>query len=106
MINNGGTEVVTDIHIGEIRTRVANIWLREDGIVQIVVDPGCEYTLADTREGFEAIVKLSNGKRRPLLADGRNLKSLDSAARQEAAAFEEAMSGAILIDSAVSRMIG
>jgi hypothetical protein len=106
MNNNGGTQMVTDIHIEEIRTRVAKFWLREDGIVQFVVDPGCEYTLADAREGFETIIKVSKGKLRPLLADGRNLKSLDSGARQESAAFEEAMSGALLIDSPVSRIIG
>jgi hypothetical protein len=105
MNNNGGIEMVTDNHIGEIRTRVAKIWLRENGIVQLIIDPGAKLTLADTREGLECIVKLGKGKRRPLLIDARNLKSMDFAARHETAAFEEVMSAAILIDSAVSRMI-
>ncbi len=97
--------MVTDIHIGEIRTRVAKIWLREDGIVQIGMDPGAKFTLVDTREGLEGIVKVSKGQRRPLLVDARNLKSADFAARHETATFEEITSVAILINSAVSRMI-
>ncbi|HKI53126.1 MAG TPA: STAS/SEC14 domain-containing protein [Anaerolineales bacterium] len=95
-----------DNHIGETRTRVAKIWLREDGIVQMVVDHQAKYTLADTKEGLACIVKVSKGKRRPLLADARNLKTMDFAGRQESAAFKDVMSVAILIDSAVSRMIG
>ncbi|HKI53127.1 MAG TPA: hypothetical protein VJ987_03310 [Anaerolineales bacterium] len=90
----------------EIRNRVAKIWLREDGIIQMVVDPRAKYTLADTRESLESIVKASKGKRRPLLADVRNIESADFATRQETAAFEEATSVGVLIDSRVSRLIG
>ena len=36
MNNNGGAQMVTDNRIGEVRTRLEKIWLREDGIVQIV----------------------------------------------------------------------
>ena len=69
MNNNGGAEMVTDNHIGEVRTRVVKIWLREDGIVQIVVLPGAEYTLADAKQGLAGIDQVSNGKRRPMLVD-------------------------------------
>jgi hypothetical protein len=98
--------MVTDNHIGEIRTRVAKVWLRDDGIVQLVIDPGAKYTLADIGEGNEGIVKLSKGQRRPLLVDAKNIKSVDFATRKEAATFAEITSVAILIDSALSRMIG
>jgi hypothetical protein len=106
MNNKRGAEMVTDNRIEEVRTRVLKIWLREDGIVQNVVDPGAEITLADLREGLAGIDKVSKGQRRPLLVDSRNLKSMDRNARQKIAAFEEITSIAILIDSAVSRMIG
>ena len=106
MNNNGGAEMVTDKPKGEIRTRVFKIWLREDGIVQNVVDPGAEYTLADATEVLAGIDKVSKGQRRPLLVDSRNIKSMDRNARQEVATFEGITSIAILIDSAVSRMIG
>ncbi|MGB7874967.1 MAG: hypothetical protein WBL25_11340 [Anaerolineales bacterium] len=106
MNNNRDTQMVTDKPIGEIRTRVGKIWLRDDGIVQLVIDPGTKYTLADTRESSAGIVKLSKGQRLPLLADARNLKSVDFAARKETAAFDQVMSAAMLIESAVSRVIG
>jgi hypothetical protein len=98
--------MATDIHTGEIRTRFGKIWLREDGIIQFAIDPGAKFTLADTREGLAGIIKISNGQSRPLLVDARDLKSVDLAARNETAAFEEVLAAAMLIDSAVSRMIG
>ena len=106
MNNNGGTQMVTDKPIGEIRTRVGKIQLRDDGIVQLVIDPGAKYTLADIGEGNEGIVKLSKGQQRPVLVDARNIKSVDFAARKEAATFAEITSAALLINSALSRMIG
>jgi hypothetical protein len=106
MNHHTGAEMATDIHTGEIRTRFGKIWLREDGIVQMFINPGAKFTLADARESSAGIVKLSQGRRRPILADARGLKSADLAARNETAALEEVMSAAMLIESAVSRMIG
>ena len=106
MNNNGGAEMVTDNHIGEIRTRFAKIWLGEDGIVQMDIFTKAEYTLGDIRESLEGIGKVSKGQRRPLLVDARNVRSIDFAARQEAASYETATSVAILIDSPVSQFIG
>ena len=98
--------MVTDNHIGEIRTRFAKIWLGEDGIVQMDIFTKAEYTLGDIRESLEGIGKVSKGQRRPLLVDARNVRSIDFAARQEAASYESATSVAILTDSPVSRFIG
>ena len=98
--------MVTDIHIKEVQNRVDKIWLREDGIVQTVVFPGAEYTLVDAKQNLASIVQVSNGKRLPLLVDIRNAKTLERAARQEFAADEWVTSTALLIDSALSRMIG
>ena len=106
MNNNRGAQTTEDDHTGEVRTRFSKIWLREDGIIQMVFDPGSEFTLTDTRESLECIVKLSKGKRYPLLVDMRDIKSADYGARQEAATFEDAISLAALISSPVSRMIG
>jgi len=106
MNNNGGTQMVTDKPMGEIRTRVGKILLREDGIVQLVIDPKAEYTLADIGEGNAGILQASNGQQRPVLVDARDIKSVDFAARKEAANFAEITSVAVLIHSMVSRMIG
>jgi hypothetical protein len=106
MNNNGGTEMVTDIHIKEVQNRVEKIWLREDGIVQIFVKPGAVYTLAEAKQTLAGIDQISNGKLCPVLVDFRNIKTMERAAREELAACQGVTSAALLIDSALSRMIG
>ena len=106
MNNNRGAGLVTDIHIKEVQNRIEKIWLREDGIIQDFVLPTAEYTLEDAKQGLAAIDQVSNGKLRPMLVDLRNIKTIDRAARQEAAAFEGVTSSAILIGSALSWFIG
>ncbi len=79
--------MVTDNRIIEVQNRVEKIWLREDGIVQTVVLPGAEYTLVDAKQNLASIVQVSKGKRRPLLVDIRNIKTVQYAARQELTAI-------------------
>ena len=76
------------------------------GSFKLVVLPRAEYTLEDAKQGLAAIDQVSNGKLRPMLVDLRNIKTIDRAARQEAAAFEGVTSSAILIGSALSWFIG
>ena len=106
MNNHGGAEMVTDTRIGEVQTRVEKIWLREDGIVQIFVKPGAVYTLVEAKQTLAGIDQVSNGKLRPVLVDFRNIKTMERAAREELAACQGVTSAALLIDSALSRMIG
>ena len=98
--------MITDNQIGEVQTQCAKTWLREDGIVQMVVFPGAVFTLVEAKQTLADIDQVSNGKLRPMLADVRNIKTIDRAARQEAAAFEGVTSSAILIDSALGWFIG
>ena len=65
MNNHGGTEMVTDTRIEVVQTRVEKIWLREDGIIQIVAMPKAEYMLADAKEGIAGIVQVSKGRATP-----------------------------------------
>ena len=102
----GGTEMVTDNRIPEIQNRVEKIWLREDGIVQIFVKPGAEYTFAEAKQTLAGIDQVSNDKLRPVLVDFRNIKTMERAARQELAACKGVTSAALLIDSVLSQMIG
>ncbi len=106
MNNNRGAGLVTDIHIKEVQNRIEKIWLREDGIIQDFVLPTAEYTLEDAKQGLAAIDQVSNGKLHPILVDTRNIKTMERAAREELAAVKGVTSAAILIDSALSRMIG
>jgi len=92
-----------------ILTRVAKVWLGENGIVQLNNFPNTQETLADAKENIAAVAKASQGRRLPLLADLRNLKSIDREAREyyagnEAAKFFRAC--VLLIDSPVSRIMG
>ena len=93
----------------EIVTRYAVSRLSPEGIVLKVTSPGAEYTLADAREELEAVWKISGGRRRPLLADIRNIKSIDQDARSFYAGAESASrvaAVALLISSPLSRIIG
>ncbi len=98
--------MVTDNRIPEIQNRVEKIWLREDGIVQIFVKPGAEYTFAEAKQTLAGIDQVSNDKLRPVLVDFRNIKTMERAARQELAACKGVTSAALLIDSVLSQMIG
>ena len=98
--------MVTDNRIIEVQNRVEKIWLREDGIVQDFVLPGAEYTLEDAKQGLAAIDQVSNGKLHPMLVDLRNIKTMERAAREDLATVKGVTSIAVLIDSALSRMIG
>ena len=64
-----------------IETRIAKIWLDQEGIVQAEFLPGVEVTLDDARELTLALNSLCQGKKRPFLSDSRLLKSMDRDAR-------------------------
>ena len=95
-----------------VTTRIAKIWLGEDGIVRSV--PCAKVvtlvlTLADAKETFSAILKVSKGRKRPYLSDIRKIKSVDRESREYFASEEvaNAISAiAMLIGSPVSRIIG
>ena len=91
-------------------TRIAKIWQGEEGIVRGVGSlNSIEATITDAMEICSAIFKVSEGKKRPLLVDIKNVKSATRETREyfagdEAARIIEAM--ALLIGSPVGRMIG
>lgn len=92
-----------------LEMRTQKIWLREDGILQIHSFPGSEQELRDAEENIRAASLLAGGKRRPALVDLRKIKSMSREARlyyagEETAKVESA--AALLVDSAVSRVIG
>lgn len=92
-----------------IETRTAKIWLGEDGMVRAVLSPNAQVTLADAKEHIEALVKVCEGKKRPILVDMSRTKSLDAEARayytvEEGPKIEQAT--ALLVGSPVSKIIG
>jgi hypothetical protein len=65
----------------EIKTRVARIWLDEEGIAGIVYLPGSEETLEDAEINHAALIKINGGKKRPLFINPELQKSVSREAR-------------------------
>lgn len=92
----------------EIVTRTSRIRLGEDGIVRADIFPGVEQTLEDAKEQVAAVWKVGHGRKRPVLVDMREVKSLSREARvyyanDETARFRSA--SALLVSSAVTRVL-
>ncbi|MGB9128761.1 MAG: hypothetical protein WCB97_03860 [Thiobacillus sp.] len=93
----------------EQTSRVARLWLGEDGIVRIIHVPGAEVTLEDAKETMAAYLKINQGKRRPLFIDTKTMKSMTRETRQYYSggeAAEVASAAAIIVGTPVSRVLG
>lgn len=93
----------------EQTSRVASIWVGDDGIARIIHVPGAEVTLEDARETMTVYKKLNNGKRLPLFIDTKTMKSLSREARHFYASDEAAAcasAAAIMVGTPVSRVLG
>lgn len=93
----------------EQNSRVAKLWLGDDGIVRIIHVPGAELTMEDVQETMAAYLKLYKGKRRPLLIDTKTMKSMAREARHYYAgeeAVKVASAAAIIVGTPVSKVLG
>lgn len=91
-----------------IRTRTADIRLREDGIMHTIFLPGAEETLADAQEGMRIARQIASGRRFPILVDLRPVKSQDREARayyNDRDAMQSISAIALLVGSRVSTLI-
>lgn len=101
---------MTDGHMDNRQSsRVARLWIGEDGIVRIIHVHDAEVTLADAQETMAVYLSLYGGKRRPLLVDTATLKSISRAARtyyagEDAARVASAV--ALIVATPVSRVLG
>jgi hypothetical protein len=92
----------------EQTSRLARIWVGEDGIVRIIWVPGAEVTLQDAQELMVDYHKLRKGRRLPLLVDTRSMKSFARGARHLFAGEEaqgSANAVAIIVDSPVTTVM-
>jgi hypothetical protein len=92
-----------------VETIKNRLWLGEDGIVRIIWVPNAEVSLEDAQETMAAYMRISNGKKRPLLVDTKNMKAFSREARkfyagEEAAKVASAV--AIIVGTPVSRVLG
>jgi len=90
-------------------SRVAKVWVGDDGICRIIHEPNVDVSLADAQETMAAYKKINQGKRLPLFIDTKTMRSLSRDARhyyagEEAAAVASA--AAIIVGTPVSRVLG
>ncbi len=83
------------------------IWLRPDGIAQIVWASAAIMNFEDAIAATDAMTKLTGGKRRPLLVDAHDVGPQDRAARSEFARRGDLVSAVALLGATpLSRMMG
>jgi hypothetical protein len=84
-------------------------WKGEDGIVRTKVKPGADVTVEYAKENSEAVNALYTGHKFPLLIDSRGIRSMTRDARNQFTTKgreTNTMAFAIIIDSAVSKVVG
>ncbi|MFZ1287979.1 MAG: STAS/SEC14 domain-containing protein [Candidatus Phosphoribacter sp.] len=83
------------------------VWLRPDGIVQIVWGPRVTMGLEDAVAAVDAVAELTGGRRSPLLVDAREPGGPDRPARAEFLRRGEIVSAvALIVVSPLSRIMG
>ena len=101
------TEDPMDHDSGVITHPKFRIWLRPDGIVQLVWGPRTTVLLEDATAALEAMAQLTGGRRSPLLVDMRDTGPQDRAARAVWARPSVPLSAvALIVGSPLSRMMG
>jgi hypothetical protein len=93
----------------EIEIRSQRIWLDDDGIIHAELRAHVDVGLEDAREAIRSIGTICGERRKPVLVDIRDIKSMSRDARvyfagEETAKFESAV--ALLLKSPLTRAIG
>ena len=83
------------------------IWLRPDGIVQVVLTSRATMVLEDVIAALEAMAQLTGGRRSPLLMDLHDVSPQDRSVRMEFARRGDLVSAvALIVDTPLSRVMG
>jgi hypothetical protein len=86
--------------------RKFKMWLREDGIVQLVWAPKMDIGHSEAIAAIDSMVELTHGSKAPLLVDARGTGSQDRRARVEFVRRGELVSAvALIVDTPLSRMM-
>lgn len=91
----------------EITNPKFRMWLRPDGIVQIVWEPRSTMGLEDAIAAADAVTKLTGRRQNPLLVDMHDGGQQDRAARMEFVRRGDLVSAvALIVSTPLSRMMG
>ena len=83
------------------------MWLRPDGIVEVVWAPRSTARLEDARAALDAMAELTGGRRSPLLVDMRDTGAQDGPTRAAWASRADLVSAtALIVDTPLSRIAG
>lgn len=83
------------------------MWLRPDGIVQLVWVPRATMGLDDAVAATDAMTTLTGGREHPLLVDAHDAGPQDRPARMEFARRGDLVSAvALIVNTPLSRMMG
>lgn len=95
------------MHPEVFETRTARIWLSGDGIIHLVYSAQVEVTLNEMMENIRALTAVSNGQKRPILADIRNMRSADRDVREQSMKLGHIVKcAAIIASSQTTIMLG
>jgi hypothetical protein len=101
------TEDPMDPDSGLITRPKFRMWLRSDGIVQLVWAPRVAMGLEDALAATEAMAKLTGGRQSALLVDAHDVGPQDRPARSEFARRGDLVSAvALIVGTPLSRMMG
>lgn len=82
------------------------LWLRTDGIVQLVWAPQTTVLLEDATSALEAMARVTGGRPSPLLVDVRETGSLDRPTRAELASRGDLQSAVgLIVGKPLTRMM-
>jgi len=91
----------------EITNAKFRMWLRPDGIVQLVWEPGVAIRLDDAIASTDAMETLLDGRPRPLLVDAHATGAVDRLARAEYAGHGDQVSAVgLIVNTPMSGMTG
>lgn len=83
------------------------MWLRPDGIVQLVWGPQVTIVLEDASAAIEAMAQLTRGGQSPLLVDVHEQGAMDRPARTEFTRHGDLVSAvALIVGTPLSRLMG
>ena len=92
---------------GEITNPKFRMWLRPDGIVQLVWELGVAIRLDDAIASTDAMRTLLDGRPRPLLVDAHATGAVDRLARTEYGHHSDLVSAVgLIVNTPMSRMTG
>ena len=88
-----------------VATRTSKIWLEDDGIIQVKINPGAVIVLADVEGTIEEICALSGGRQRPMRVDLNGANSIGRPVRKKLATLSCDSAGALVARSWVPRVM-